>query len=152
MPELFKLVLPSDFKADVGPRSVVARGPDGRMLQAGPIKWRARFPFSIPAAKLAIDIRGPGALAGAFRKPARQIIEQNADPGSVVITAEEESHLGPHPALLLKAHYSKNGEEFQVHGYFSFSGGQPCYVFFIAPAGSGMEWTPAIAQKIELQP
>jgi hypothetical protein len=147
---LFKLALPSDFRPDQRSGAFVAVGPSDRQIQAGSIPWRGHLAVSVPIVELLIRLMGPQPFLGGLASPSLRILEQNAEPGSVQITAEERSRLGGRPALLLKARYAKGGQPLQVHGYFSFSYGKPVYLFLIARQNDAMDWAAPVAEQMQL--
>lgn len=150
MNSLFKLELPTDFKPDQRAGAFVAVGPSDRQIQAGRIPWRARLGITIPIVELLVRVMGPEPFLGRLERPARRILETNAEPGSLQITAVERSRLGGRPALALWARYTKAGQPLQVRGYFSFSGGKPVYLFLIGTANDAMDWAGQIPNRMQL--
>ena len=150
MSSLFKLELPSDFKPEQRTGAFVAVGPSDRQIQAGRIPWRARLAITVPIVELLVRVVGPEPFLGQLARPARRILEANAEPGSLQITAEERSRLGGRPALALRARYTKAGQPLQVRGFFSFSSGKPVYLFLIGTKNDAMDWAEQIANRMQL--
>ena len=147
---LFKLELPPDFKPEQRTGAFVAIGPSDRQIQAGRIPWRSRFRITLPIVQLLIRVLGPEPFLGGLAQPARGILEANAEPGSLQIAAPERSRLGGSPALAIRARYTKAGQALQVRGYFSFSSGQPVYLFLIGTTNDAMDWAGQIADRMQL--
>src|SRR5579859_1846151 len=93
---------------------------------------------------------GPRAVPWPPCVAARHILEANAEPGSLQITAEERSRLGGRPALALRARYTKAGQPVQVRGFFSFSSGKPVYLFLIGTTNDAVDWAGHIADRMQL--
>src|SRR5690349_4698571 len=150
MTELFKLALPAGFKSMNAAGAFVAEAPDDRQIQAGRIPLTAHIGITIPIVQLLIRVAGPRAFVGGLESAALRLLSSNAEPGSLQLIAKERSLLGGTPALALKARYTKAGVPRQVHSYFSFSGGQPVYLFLIARPDDPMEWAAPVVAHMQL--
>lgn len=150
MSQLFKLELPPGFKPEQGTGAFVAVGPSDRQIQAGQIRWRARFGITISIIGALVRVSGPEPFFGALSLLARRILEANAEPGSLQIAGGERSRLGGRPALAVRARYTKAGQALQVRGHFSFSRGKPVYLFVIGTANDDMDWAGEIADRMQL--
>jgi hypothetical protein len=97
-----------------------------------------------------IRVVGPRPFVGGLQSAALRVLGSNAEPGSLDIVAKERSLLVGTPALVLKAQYTKAGTPRQVQSYFSFSSGEPVYLFLIARPDDPMDWAAQVAAHMQL--